>query len=442
MAEELIALVPPHSIEAEACVLGSMLLDREAITQVVQLLDKESFYRADHQRIFDAIISLYDANQAVDIVLLREELQKDGSADIDVDLLASLVESVPSAANAEYYSRIVQQKALVRKLITSCNSTVRQCYETGVDADVLLDHAEQSLFEVTKRRGGRESAKLGEILKSVFDMIDNMEENRLTGRSTKYSELDNLTSGLHDSELIIIAGRPSMGKTTFALNLLLNVSIEEKVPVALFSLEMAAEQIVQNILCSYSRVSMQKMRRGFLNKEERTRLVQGAAKLNDIPIYVDDSPGLSILELRAKARRMKSQFDIQMLVIDYLQLMEGRQSRNSENRQQEISDISRGLKSLARELEIPVIALSQLSRAVESREGNKPRMSDLRESGSIEQDADVIMLLYREDYYNPDRREGEADIIIAKQRNGPTGTVTFAFLGEYLRFETYAREMP
>jgi len=440
MAEDSITLVPPHNPEAEASVLGSMLLDRDAIGQVVQILEPDAFYQADHRKIFQAIVKLYDQHQAVDIVLLREELQSDGDNGTDVDRLATLVEAVPSAANAEHYARIVRDKALVRKLITACNHTLRQCYDGTAEADLLMDQAEQHLFEITKRREGRESQALGDVLKSVFDLIDTQQPGRLTGISSGFYELDDLTSGLHNSELIIVAGRPSIGKTTFAMNVARHISVDLGLPVAMFSLEMSAEQLGQNILCSHARVPLQKLRRGYLNKEEIKKLVLAADNLSQAPFYIDDSPGLSALELRAKARRLKAAYDVRMVVVDYLQLMEGRSTRRQENRQQEISEISRGLKALARELEVPVIAVSQLSRAVEAREGNRPRLSDLRESGSIEQDADVVMLLYREDYYNRDQQTGEAELNVAKQRNGPTKPIPLVFLGELLRFENSTKE--
>lgn len=442
MSEQLGSIVPPHSVEAEASVLGAMLLDRDAIALVIQQLDGDCFYREDHQRIFDAIIHLYEEHHAVDMLLLQEELKSNG-AQVDIDYLASLVEAVPSAAHVEHYAQIVRQKAYLRRLINTCNETLRESYDPTSDADLVLDRAEARVFDVTRRRSGGEPRLLGDVLKTVFDQIDSQERGRLTGLGTLYRDLDDLTSGLHKSELIVVAGRPSIGKTTFALNIARNIAIEQNIPVGIFSMEMAADQIARNVLCAHARVSLQKMRRGFLSKEEINKLILAADKLSQAPFYIDDVPSLSSLELRAKARRLKAQYDIQLLVVDYLQLMQARRGREPENRQQEISQISRDLKALARELEVPLIAVSQLSRAVESREGNKPRLSDLRESGSIEQDADLVVFLYREDYYNPERRKGEvsvADVIVAKQRNGPTDNIQLAFLADHLRFENLTKE--
>ena len=432
--DRLAARVPPHNLEAEACVLGCMLLDRDVVADALQHLDPDSFYNTDHRRIFEILVGLYDRGSAIDPVVVREEISKRGLDEQlgDVEFLTSLTDAVPSAAHAEHYARIVRDKAIQRRIIHVCSVVMKESYDDQDDSEALLDRAEQRFFEITQRRGEHDPVVIGDVLKHTFELIDNMRENRLTGLDSGFYHLNDHTSGLHPSELIVLAGRPSMGKTTFALSILRHMAVENKQAAALFSLEMTADQIAQNLLCNHARVSMQKLRRGFLNKEEVRRLMLAAGTLSEAQIHIDESPSLTLMELRAKARRLKMKHDIQIICVDYLQLME---TRTAENRQQEIATISRGLKSLARELNVPVIAISQLSRAAEQREGHKPRLSDLRESGSIEQDADVVLLLYREEYYSDGTRPGEADVIIAKQRNGPTGEFAVAFLGEFLRFE-------
>lgn len=442
-AELLLERTPPQNIDAEVGVLGSMLLDNDTVNLAVQMLSRDSFYKTAHQELFQTIVDLYDRNRAVDPVILKEELNKRSLLEKvgGIEYLLDLEESVPTAANIEYYARIVQEKAVKRSLIDAAVKIQKDSYEEAYDSDTLLDKAESLVFEVGKRKISAPSTELSEILKPVFDQIEKYHDKkgRLTGLSTGYADLDDMTCGLQPSELIIVAGRPSMGKTSLALNILQHIGIVENKPVVLFSLEMSSNQIAQNMLCSCARINAHSLRRGFLKDHEWSQLSLAMGTLSEGEIYIDDTPGLSILELKAKARRLKSRHDIQLMVVDYMQLME---APRAENRQQEISVISRGLKSLARELGIPIIAVSQLNRAVESREDNKPRMSDLRESGSIEQDADVIMLLFREEYYateeKPAKNPGVSEIIIAKQRNGPTGTVKLTFLKEFMRFESLA----
>ena len=431
---------PPANEDAEMSVLGSMLLENDVINIVIQVIDKNSFYKKAHKELFQAIIDLYDQGNAVDLVILKEELEKRSLlAEVGgVNYLMAIEESVPMAANVEYYAKIVREKGIKRNLIETAIKIQQEAYMDTVDSDSLLDKSERSIFEITQKKFLRQSNRLYDVLKETFDRIDALhdrKEDRLTGVSTGFFDLDDLTCGLQPSELIIVAARPSMGKTSFALNILENVGVQGGKAAVLFSLEMSAQQIAQNMLCSHVKINAYKMRRGTLQDSEWGKLTMAMGTLSNAPIFIDDTPGLSILELRAKARRLKSQHDISLIVVDYLQLLE---SSQGESRQQEISFISRGLKSLARELEIPVIAVSQLNRSVEAREGHKPRMSDLRESGSIEQDADVILLLHRDEYYDPEKNSGLAEVNIAKQRNGPIGNVKLTFLSDYMRFEPYS----
>lgn len=436
---------PPQNIDAEVAVLGSMLLDNDTVNLAVQMLTKESFYRTAHQELFQAIIDIYDRDRALDLVTLKEELKKRSLLEKvgGNGYLMDLEEAVPTAANIEYYARIVQEKATKRSLIDAAVRIQKDAYEETFDSDTLLDKAESLVFDIGQKRASKNpSTKLSEILKPVFNQIEKHHDKKgkLTGLPTGFADLDDVTCGLQPSELIVVAGRPSMGKTSLALNILQYVGVVENKPAALFSIEMSANQIAQNMLCSCARINAHNLRRGFLKDHEWSNISLAMGTLSEGAIFIDDIPGLSILELKAKARRLKSQHDIQLIVVDYMQLME---APRAESRQQEISIISRGLKSLARELGIPIIAVSQLNRSVESREGNRPRMSDLRESGSIEQDADVIMLLYRGEYYateeKPAKNPGVAEVIIAKQRNGPAGTtVSLHFSKEFMRFESLA----
>ncbi|MGR3318966.1 MAG: replicative DNA helicase [Candidatus Anammoxibacter sp.] len=430
----------PVNEDAEVSVLGSMLLDNEVIDLVVQIIDKDSFYKKAHKQLFQSIIDLYDQGHAVDLVILKEELERRSILEEvgGVAYVMELEESVPMAANVEYYAKIVREKGVKRHLIATAGRIQQEAYMDSIDSDTLLDKSERAIFEITQKKYLKQSNRLYDILKGTFDRLDALQdskEGRLTGLSTGYSDLDNYTCGLQASELIVVAARPSMGKTSLALNILENVGVVQGKAAVLFSLEMSAQQIAQNMLCSHLKLDAHKLRKGMLHEDDWQKLTLAMGVLGEAPIFIDDTPGLSILELRAKARRLKAQSDIQLIVVDYLQLLE---SSQGESRQQEISLISRSLKSLARELEVPIIAVSQLNRSVEMREEHKPRMSDLRESGSIEQDADVIILLHRDEYYNPEKNVGEAELIIAKQRNGPTGTVKLTFLSYCMRFESHS----
>jgi len=440
VAETLLERTLPQSIEAEICVLGAMILDNEVVSLVVPILNKQSFYKTAHQELFQIIIDLYDKGIPIDLVILREELKKRSLLEKigGEEYLLELESAVPTIGNVEFYANVIREKAVKRHLIEVASNIQKQAFDESVETDHLLDASERAIFDVTQKKFGVSSTKLNEILKDTFSRIESLHDrqSRLTGLSTGFYDLDDSTCGLQSSELIIIAARPSMGKTSLALNMVEHIGIVEKKPVIVFSQEMSAQQVAQNMLCSHARIDAHKLRRGFLEDKQWSALSYGMGSLSEAPIFIDDTPGLTVLEVRAKARRLKAQYNIQMVVVDYLQLMEA--PRGIENRQQEISIISRGLKSLARELSIPVIAVSQLNRSVEAREGHRPRMSDLRESGSIEQDADVIILLHRDKYYDPEKDDDTAELIIAKQRNGPTGVVKLTFLSHFMRFESLA----
>ena len=429
----------PESVEAEAAVLGSMILDPACIGQLVQMVGADAFYRPEHQAIFEAIVALYDRNSKIDLVLLRDELKRRNKlASVGgVDYLVEIVDSVPSAANAEYYAEIVRDKALLRQLVQASHEILEDAYSEGGEVGEKLDEAEKKIFAVTEKKISGAALPMKNLISEVFENIEARKGVHITGLPTGFYELDEALCGLQKGEMIIIAGRPSMGKTSFAMNIAEHIGADNNVPVAIFSLEMSRHQLVERFLCSRGHLDSQLVRKGMLGTEQLQTLTAVGSELFDKPIFVDDSPGLTPLMLRAKCRRLKAQHKIECVLIDYLQLMSlgGR----VESRQQEISTISRYLKAMARELEVPVVVLSQLNRSPEGREGHRPRMSDLRESGSIEQDADVIMLLHREDYYHrgePDHVDSNtADVIIAKQRNGPTGVVTLNFNGKYTRFE-------
>ncbi len=433
--------VPPQNLEAEQAVLGSMLLEEEAVVQAAELLDEASFYKDAHRKIFNALLELYKANTPIDLVTITDELKRRNLLD-DVggaSYLATLTSIVPTAANAEYYCRIVKQKALLRNLIRASTHIATECYDSTVEPDLLLDRAQTFLFDIASKRARRDAMAMKDIIKSSIEMIDALYQRKgmITGLPTGFVELDQQLAGLQPSDLIVVAGRPAMGKSSFTLCVAEHIALVEKIGVAMFSLEMSKENLVQRMLCSHARINAHNVRSGMLSTSDWPNLTKAAGKLSEAPVFIDDSPSISILELRAKARRLKSRHNIGLIILDYLQLMD---ESMAENRQQEISVISRSLKALARELNVPVIAVSQLSRAPERRETFRPRLSDLRESGAIEQDADVVLMLFREDYYNPsDENKGIAEVIIAKQRNGPTGTVKLAFIKEYTRFETLAQ---
>lgn len=441
--KELLDKVPPQSNEAEIAVLGSMLLDKEAINYAIELLEEDSFYKSAHKKIYSTIIGLYDKNKAIDVVTVVEELRKKGALDEigGSPYIASIASSIPTSANIEHYAKIVREKAILRNLISTATQIVSESYDNITPVDALLDRAERMIFDITTNKVEAKCTSIKDIIKSSIETIDNLYQRKenITGIATGFHDFDVITAGLQRSDLIIIAGRPSMGKSAFVSCIAEHVGAIEKKPIVFFSLEMSKEQLVQRMLCSHARVDSHKVRTGFLSQSDWPKLVNAAGKLSASPIFIDDTPGVSALELRAKARRLKAQHDIGLIVLDYLQLMQG--PPGIENRQQEISEISRSLKALARELSVPLIAVSQLSRAVEQRADRRPQLSDLRESGAIEQDADVVVLLLREEYYNPtEENKGVADVIIAKQRNGPVGTLKLAFINEYTRFEDLARQ--
>ena len=437
-------LVPPQNLQAEMAVLGSMILEESAIGTVIEALDKTSFYKDGHRRIFEVIIGLYNESKAVDLITLTDELKRLGALEEvgGVSYLTELVNTVPTAGNVAHYIKIVREKGILRSLITNSTRVIQLCHtnEQG-NINELVDEAERLIFEVTDNRPSNAAFALKDIIHNSMETIDRLYRNKahVTGIPTGYIGFDLKTAGLQPSDLIIVAGRPSMGKSALALGIAEYAGVAAKVPLALFSLEMSKEQLVQRLLCSHAKVDANKVRTGYLAASDWPRLTAAAGKLSEAPIFIDDSPAISVMELRAKARRLKAQHDIKLIILGYLQLMRG--SGYNDSRQQEISDISRGLKALARELNVAVIGISQLSRSVESREGHRPQLSDLRESGAIEQDADVVVLIMREEYYNPTpENEGIAEIIIAKQRNGPVGSVKLAFLREYTRFENLAQE--
>ena len=435
----------PESLMAEAAVLGSMIIDPECIGEVIEKVSREAFYRVEHQIIFDALTGLYEKNRggALDAVLLRDELVKRGQLEQagGVEYIGKIMDSVPSSANVLYYAGIMKDKMLLREIIAAASDILDEAYSEAGETSEKLDEAERKIFAITNKKISGAPVELKDLVSEAYALIEKREGKHVTGLETGYYELDDLTCGLQNGEMIVIAGRPSMGKTSLALNMAEHIGVNEKKPVAIFSLEMGRQQLAERFLCSNCQIDSQLVRKGMLSTEHYEELVNACGRLSEAPIYVDDTSGLTPLELRGKARRLKSRYDIKCVVVDYLQLMSLGRIR-IESRQQEITTISRYIKALARELDIPVVVLSQLNRAPEGREGHRPRMSDLRESGSIEQDADVVMLLHREDYYHHGEDNYEdtntAEVIIAKQRNGPTGSVRLTFRERITRFENAA----
>ncbi len=435
------AKVTPQNIEAEKSVLGSMMIDQEAIGLAAENLNADSFYESSHRKIFDAILRLYNDRKNVDLITLSDDLKSQGILEEigGVSYLTVLIDLVPSAANVEYYARIVKEKNIQRQLIKNATQIITESYKPGVDIDELVDGAEKLIFQIATARLKQDAVHIKDLVKETIETIDNLYKRKehITGISTGFDDFDKMTSGLQKSDLVIVAGRPSMGKSSWAMNVAEHAAVDNGLGVAVFSLEMSKEQLVQRMLCSHGRVDAHKVRSGFLLPSDWPKLTAAAGKLSASPIFIDDTPAISVLELRTKARRLKAGHDIKLIIVDYLQLMRG--SSRSDSRQQEISDISRSLKALAREIGVPVIGVSQLSRAVESRQDHRPQLSDLRESGAIEQDADLVILLMREEYYNPtEENRGIAEVIIAKQRNGPVGTVKTTFIKEYMKFENLA----
>jgi len=437
--------LPPHSAEAERSLLGGLMLDQRAWDSVADVVTAEHLYRPDHRHIFSAVASLMGRDQPADAVTVRDHLEQRGELEAagGAQYIAQIVEDTSSAANIRAYAEIVRDKALLRRLIEVGGDISASAYETeGRIASELVDLAEQKVFEIADQGArGRGFASLKQILPATIDRLDVLShsEGDITGVSTGFAEMDRLTAGLQRGDLIIVAGRPSMGKTTLAINIAENAAIAHKVPTAVFSMEMSAEQLSFRMIGSIGRVNQQRLRTGRLSDDDWTRIDSAVSMMSNVPIYIDDSAGLSPTEVRARARRLKREHGVGLIVIDYLQLMQV--TGNKENRATEISEISRSLKALAKELNVPVIALSQLNRSVEQRNDKKPVMSDLRESGAIEQDADLIVFIYREEVYQPDTaRKGVADIIIGKQRNGPVGEFHLTFLGEFTKFENLVAE--
>jgi len=433
--------VPPQNTDAEKSVLGSMLLDEEAIGLAVENLDSSWFYEEAHRKLFNAITDLYNSRKRVDIVTISEKLKNEGCYEEvgGATYLSLITDFVPSSANIEHYAHIVKEKGVLRRLIKSATQIIAESYKSADSVEDIVDNAEKLIFEISEIKQKQQSSHIKDLVREGIEKIDLLYQRKehITGLATGFPKFDHMTSGLQKSDLIILAGRPSMGKSALAVSICENIGINGKTGVALFSLEMSKEQLVLRMLCSQARVDAHKVRSGFLSPSDWPKLTAGAGKLSEADIYIDDTPAITVLELRAKARRLKAKHNIGLIILDYLQLMRG--STKTDSRQQEISEISRSLKALARELEVPILALSQLSRAVESRQDHRPQLSDLRESGAIEQDADVVVLLMREEYYNPtEENRGVADVIIAKQRNGPVGTVKLAFIKEYMRFENLA----
>jgi replicative DNA helicase len=439
---------PPFSYEAELSVLGGMLLDPDAIARIIEIVDDSMFYREGNRRLFRGMVRLWERNGVIDHVTLSEELKNAGDFETvgGAAYIAQLLDAVATSANIEYHAGIVREKALLRRLVEAATTIIQETYENQGEVDELLDNAEQKIFQIAQAHDRKGFVWIKEILWPTFEKIEALQANSsaVTGVPTGFADLDELTAGFQPGDLIIVAARPSMGKTAFILNIAQHAAISARKAVAFFSLEMSKEALVQRILCAEGRVDASRLRTGRLRDEEYAQLATAAGYLNTAPIYIDDSPAISVLEMRAKARRLKAdRQDLELIVVDYLQLMRGSSSR-SENRQQEVSEISRGLKAIAKELNVPVVALSQLSRAVESRPDKRPMMSDLRESGAIEQDADLITFLYRPEYYfgptdkDGNSLEGRAELIVAKQRNGATGVVNLMFFKEFTRFESYS----
>jgi replicative DNA helicase len=441
MTSQLSPKLPPQNNEAEQSVIGAVLIENEALLKSIEIIRPEDFYRESHRLIFQSMIELFEKNEPTDLITLTEHLRNKNKLEEvgGASYLTTLCDQIPTAANIEYYAKIVKEKAVLRRLIYCATEIASRGYSNQDEVGELLDFAEKSIFDITEDQVKASVFPLKEILKTSFKAIENLYNKKelITGVATGFTELDQMTSGFQPSDLIIIAGRPSMGKTAFALNIAHNAAYESKVPIVVFSLEMSKEQLALRMLCSEARVDAHKMRSGFLSESDWPKLTRAAGKLSEAKIFIDDTAGMGVLEMRAKSRRLKAEHGLGMIIVDYLQLMKGRVSIDS--REQEISDISRSLKALAKELKVPVVALSQLNRRVEERAVKKPQLADLRESGAIEQDADVILFLYRDEVYNPDSPDkGSAEIIIGKQRNGPTGEIRLAFLDRYTRFENYA----
>nr|WP_019537193.1 replicative DNA helicase [Paenibacillus ginsengihumi] len=435
--------IPPQNLEAEQAVLGAILLDGDALVTAMERINSDDFYRTAHQLIFEAMIEIAEENEPVDLITLTARLQdKQQLEDVGgLSYLSELANAVPTAANIDYYAQIVEEKSMLRRLIRAATQIVSNGYSGGEEVGQLLSDAEQRIQEISQRRSGSGFVAIRDVLMDVFEKVEFLYTNKgsSTGIKSGFHDLDKMTSGFQRSDLIIVAARPSVGKTAFSLNIAQNVGVREKETVAIFSLEMGAAQLVQRMICAEANVDAGRLRTGFLEPDDWEKLTMAIGSLSEANIYIDDSPSVTVADIRAKCRRLQKEKGLGMILIDYLQLIQGR--GRGDNRQQEVSEISRTLKQIARELNVPVIALSQLSRGVEQRQDKRPMMSDLRESGSIEQDADIVAFLYRDDYYNQDtEKKNIIEIIIAKQRNGPVGTVELAFLKNYNKFVSLSHQ--
>lgn len=435
--------VPPHDIEAEQAILGCMLTDRDSVITAIEVLKEDAFYREDNKAIYSAILALYAKSEPIDIITVKAELIENGNFERvgGLEYLASLPERVPTTANVEKYIKIVDEKAMLRNLINMSNELVALGYDETEDVDRIMDMAEKKVFDLSQKKNSKGYTAIKDVLVESFAKLEELynQKGKISGTPTGFADLDLKTSGLHDSDLIILAARPAMGKSAFAINLATNVAVQSGKGVAIFNLEMSKEQVGNRILCSEAMVDSNKIRTGQVEDEDWVKLASTLGRLSEAPIYIDDTAGISIMEIRAKCRKLKLEKDIGLVVIDYLQLIQGSGKKNA-SREQEISEISRSLKILAKELNIPVIALSQLSRSVEKRDDKRPMLSDLRESGAIEQDADIVIFLYRDDYYNEDSpKKNVAEVILAKHRGGSTGTVDLAWLPSYTKFANLER---
>ena len=437
-----LAKIPPHDIDAEQAVLGSMLTDKEAVNAAIESLKEDAFYRDDNRIIFQAIVNLYSKSEPIDIITLKDELESmDKFEQVGgYEYLASLPDKVPTTANVQKYIKIVEEKSILRNLIKTANEIIELGYDPTEDVEDIMDGAEKKIFDIMQSKNQKGYTPIKDVLVESFTKLEELynRKQHITGVPTGFAELDYKTAGLHGSELILVAARPAMGKTAFALNLATNAALRGNAPVAIFSLEMSKDQLVNRILCSEAMVDSNKVRTGKLDEDDWVKLAGAIGPLSEAEMYIDDTPGISVMEIRTKCRKLKMEKNIGLVVIDYLQLVQG--NKRTASREQEISEISRSLKILAKEINVPVIALSQLSRAVEQRPDHRPMLSDLRESGAIEQDADIVMFLYRDDYYNKESEKKDiAEVIIAKQRGGQTGAVELLWMGNYTKFVNLER---
>ena len=439
-----IGKIPPHDIEAEQAVIGSMLTDKDAVMLAIEKLKEESFYRDDNRAIFAAIVNLYARSEPIDLITVKDELTSMGQFEKigGLEYLAILPDKVPTTANVEKYIKIVEEKGYLRNLIKTANEIIELGYDQTENVEDIMERAEKKIFDIMQKKNQKGYSAIKDVLIESFTKLEELynQKKRITGVPTGFIELDYKTAGLHGSDLILLAARPAMGKTAFALNIAANAAIKSKVPVAIFNLEMSSEQLVNRILCIESMVDSNKIRTGKLEEEDWVKLAETVGPLSEAQIFIDDTPGISITEIRTKCRKLKMEKDIGLIIIDYIQLIQKSQGSRSASREQEISEISRSLKILAKELNVPVIALSQLSRAVEQRPDHRPMLSDLRESGAIEQDADIVIFLYRDDYYNKDSEDKDlTEVIIAKHRGGSNGTIKLLWMGQYTKFANLAQ---